>query len=157
FTDNGAFFETADEIALSSRITVNALVDPEQGGALWHLRDGLGAATPGDVGNSQLLQDMIDALSSERVPASGGFTGAARSASGLAADFLSIVSADRNAAENRQSFAVAKQDSLTVMELENGVDTDHELQKLMLIEQAYTANAKVMTTVGDMLDTLMRL
>ncbi|HHS93763.1 MAG TPA: flagellar hook-associated protein FlgK [Rhodobacterales bacterium] len=157
FTDTGAFFEAADEIALATRIKVNALIDPKQGGALWHLRDGLGAATPGDVGNSQLLQDMIDALSTERVPASGDFMGVARSASGLAADFLSIVSADRNAAENRQSYAVAKQDSLTVMELENGVDTDHELQKLMLIEQAYSANAKVMTTVGDMLDTLMRL
>jgi flagellar hook-associated protein 1 FlgK len=37
------------------------------------------------------------------------------------------------------------------------VDTDHEMQKLMLIEQAYAANAKVLMTVGAMLDTLMEL
>jgi flagellar hook-associated protein 1 len=157
FTDAGAAFVPADELGLSSRLSVNALVDPDQGGALWRLRDGLGAVAPGDAGNSRLLQDLKGALTTERVAASGDFLGVARSASGLVADFLSRVGAERTAAEGRQSYAVAQQDSLTVMELENGVDTDHELQKLMLIEQAYAANAKVITTVGDMLDTLMRL
>ena len=61
------------------------------------------------------------------------------------------------AAEGRQSFAVSQQDSLALMELENGVDTDQEMQKLMLIEHAYAANAKVISTVGEMLDAIMEL
>jgi len=32
------------------------------------------------------------------------------------------------------------------------VDTDYELQNLLLIEQSYAANARVIQTVGDMID-----
>ena len=64
---------------------------------------------------------------------------------------------ERAAAEGHQSYAVSQQDSLTTMELEDGVDTDHEMQKLMLIEQAYAANAKVISTVGEMLQAIMEL
>jgi flagellar hook-associated protein 1 FlgK len=38
-----------------------------------------------------------------------------------------------------------------------GVDTDAELQKLLVIEQAYAANARVIQTVGEMVDQLLRL
>lgn len=157
FTDSGAAFSSVDEVALSARIEVNARADPGRGGALWRLRDGLGAAVPGTAGNSALLRDLTDALGNERVPASGGFLGVARSANGLTADFLSLVSAARLHAEGAQSFSVAQQDSLTEAELNAGVDTDHEMQKLMLIEQAYAANARVITTVDAMLDALMSL
>lgn len=157
FTDAGAALDTADEVGLATRIEVNVLVDPDRGGALWRLRDGLGAAAAGDVGDSTLLQRLNAALTTERVAASGDFLGVARSASGLAADFLSRTASDRAAAEGQQSYAVARQDSLTLMELENGVDTDREMQKLMLIEQAYAANARVLTTVGDMLQRLMEI
>ncbi len=157
FTDAGAALDVSNEVGLASRITLNALVDPDQGGDLWRLRDGLGAAAPGDVGSSTLLQALNSALTTERTTASGDFLGVARSASGLAADFLSQVSMQRAAAEGHQSYAVAQQDSLTLMELEDGVDTDHELQNLMLIEQAYAANAKVINTVGEMLRVIMEL
>lgn len=157
FTDAGKVFDPAAELGLSSRLSVNALVDPGRGGALWRLRDGLGAATPGESGNSRLLQGLKEALTVAHVAASGDFLGVARSASGLAADFLSLVGAERSAAEGQQSYSVSRQDSLLAMELESGVDTDHEMQKLMLIEQAYAANAKVISTVGDMLDAIMRL
>jgi flagellar hook-associated protein 1 FlgK len=155
FTDGGAAFASADEVALSSRISVNALADPDRGGALWRLRDGLGATTPGEVGNSTLLRDLTATLGAERVPVSGGFLGVARSSGGLVADFLSLVGAARLHAEGAQSFSVAQQDSLTEAELSSGVDTDHEMQKLMLIEQAYAANARVITTIDAMLDVLM--
>lgn len=157
FTDGGVAFDGTDELGLSSRITINSRVDPDQGGAHWRLRDGLGAAVPGDVGNSLLLQDLNTALTTERATTSGGFPGLARSASGLAGDLLSLISEERNTSEARQSYAVSQQDTLTAMEYQNGVDTDHEMQKLLLIEQAYAANAKVISTVGDMLDVIMGL
>ena len=148
FTDAGAAFDPTDEVALSERLTVNALVDPAQGGAIWRLRDGLGAVAPGEVGNAQLLQDLTTALTDPRTASSAGFSTAARSSSGLAADFLSSIGADRLHAENLLASSSAQNDTLKQMELENGVDTDHEMQKLLLIEQAYAANARVIATVG---------
>src|SRR5690606_11951712 len=45
FTDRGNAFDPADELGLSARIALNAAVDPQAGGQVWRLRDGLGAAT----------------------------------------------------------------------------------------------------------------
>ena len=63
----------------------------------------------------------------------------------------------RNEAERRQGFVTAQRDALRVAEKEGGVDSDAELQKLMLIEQSYAANARVIETVGKLIDTLMRI
>lgn len=157
FTDGGAFFDPLNEIGLSARLEINALVDATRGGALWRLRDGLGAVVEGPVGNNALLVDLGNALTELRVPASGDISTGARSAGALAGDLLSLVSVDRVNAENRQSFSMARQDSLSQIELAGGVDTDQELQKLLLIEQAYSANARVITTAGEMIDTLLAI
>lgn len=157
FTDSGGAFQPVDEIALSSRLAINSAVDPAQGGATWRLRDGLGAAVPGEVGNGSLLAAMNAALTTSRIPDSGGFSGAARSASGLAAEFLSLIGAERQAADTRLSFSASQHETLKLLELETGVDTDTEMKKLMLIEQAFAANARVMTTADEMLQLLMQL
>ncbi|MFV2002411.1 MAG: flagellar basal body rod C-terminal domain-containing protein, partial [Paracoccaceae bacterium] len=157
FTDDGAAFSSVDEVGLSARLKINALVDPDAGGGLWRLRDGLGAAVPGSVGDATLLLSLADALSVARVPASGGFIGAARSAIGLASDLVSLVNADLNSFEADQSFALAQVDTLTAIELRSGVDTDYEMQQLLLIEQAFAANARVITTVDEMIKTLLGL
>ena len=157
FTDAGSAFSSTDEVALSARLQVNSRVDPAQGGAIWRLRDGLGAAAPGDVGNGSLLADLTSALTTPRAPASGSFSGAERSANGLAAEFLSLIGSDRLNAEAELSFSSSRHETLKLMEAETGVDTDAEMQKLLLIEQAYAANAKVMTTADEMLQLLMQL
>ena len=46
---------------------------------------------------------------------------------------------------------------MSQLELAQAVDSDEELQNLMLIEQAYAANAKVMTVVDQLMDTLLRI
>lgn len=155
FTDAGATFDPADEVALSSRLTLNAAVDPAQGGAIWRLRDGLGAAVLGNVGNATLLGQLVDALDAPKVAASGGFSGAARSASGLATDLLNTVAANLSHSEAQLGFDVAQNNSLREMELAQGVDTDAEMQKLMIIEQAFAANAQVVTAADEMLQLLL--
>lgn len=157
FTDNGAALNTANETGLAQRIAVNTAVDPSHGGALWRLRDGLGAATPGASGNSQLLKDLQTALQAPRIPASGGFMTGARSFSTLAADMVSGVASARVSAENEASFSAARLDTLSTMELAQGVDTDQEMQSLLVIEQAYAANAKVISTIGDMMQKLLEM
>jgi flagellar hook-associated protein 1 FlgK len=157
FTDNGAVFATADEVGLSGRLSINALVDPNAGGATWRLRDGLGAATPGPVGNSQLLQDMQTALTDLRVPASGSFGPTAQSAANLQASFLAEIGSARATSDQAVSFAAALYASAHTRLLETGVDSDQEMQRLFLIEQAYAANARMMEVVDDMMQALMRI
>jgi flagellar hook-associated protein 1 FlgK len=157
FTDNGAAFDPANELGLAQRLKLNVAVDPAQGGALWRLRDGLGAATAGPPGGTALLTALRGALTSGRNPASGGFMAGQRSFSGLAGDLLSISASNKLTAQGEQTFASARLDSLTSMEAADGVDTDQEMQSLLQIEQSYAANAKVIKAVDDMMTNLMDL
>ncbi len=156
-TDAGAAFDPLNEIGLAGRIAVNVAVDPVQGGALWRLRDGIGATAPGAVGDARRLIALSDALATPLVPASGDFIGAARSAHGLAADILSQAASARQRDEARTSHARALQDSLTSQYLENGVDTDAEMQRLLLIEEAFSANARVIQIMDDLLQQIIRI
>ena len=155
FTDAAAAFVPANETGLAQRLQLNTAADPANGGALWRLRDGLGATMPGAAGDARLIKDLQSALTAPRNPASGGFMAGARSHATLAADMLSGVAQSRLTAEGEASFASARLDTLREMEMEGGVDTDQEMQALLLIEQAYAANAKVMATVNDMIQTLL--
>ncbi|PIE14127.1 MAG: flagellar hook-associated protein FlgK [Rhodobacterales bacterium] len=157
FTDGGAAFAAADEVGLSARLSINAAVDPSAGGATWRLRDGLGAAAPGDVGQASFLQDLGAALTTLRSPASGAFSGSAYSVADLQANMLSRIGTDRHLSDQNLTFATTQLNELEALVLEDGVDSDQEMQKLMLIEQAYAANAQVMTTIDEMMQTLMRI
>lgn len=157
FTDAGGPFDPADEVGLAGRLAVNPLADPARGGALWRLRDGLGAAAPGPEGEAAGLIRLGAALEAARLPASGGFTGGARSFAGLAAEVLSLYAGARVAAEGEAGFAAARHQALRGMELAGGVDSDRELQRLLEIEKAWAANARVLQTVDDMLRTLLSI
>jgi len=157
FTDGGGPFVAADERGLAARLEVNAALDPALGGAAWRLRDGIGAAAPGLVGDARGLQRLGEALSGVRPPSSGSFGPVPRDAATLAGDLLSGVGAARVAAEADKTYAATLAASLNRDLLADGVDTDAEMQKLLLIEQAYAANARVVNTVQSMLDTLMEI
>ncbi|MDQ2090880.1 flagellar hook-associated protein FlgK [Marimonas arenosa] len=157
FTDGGLAFAAANEMGLAGRLEINAAVDPDAGGATWRLRDGLGAAVPGPVGNSQLLQDMQAALNVLRVPTSGDFGTGAQSATNLQATFLGEIGSAREVSDQAVSFAAARFSAVNTEVLEEGVDSDQEMQRLMLIEQAYAANARMMEVVDDMMQALMRI
>lgn len=157
FTDNGAIVDPLDEIGLAGRIELNALADPARGGALWRIRDGLGAPAPGPIGDSTQISALAEALSRQSLPASGNFGPAAHSSSGLAAELLSQASTARQNAESREAFATTRHDSLNEMALAEGVDTDQEMQNLLQIEQLYAANARVIQTVDALIQQLLEL
>lgn len=156
-TDGGAPFDPADETGLAGRLRLNAAADPDQGGALWRLRDGLGAAAPGLQGSTALLDGWRLALASARQPASGGFMAGERSAVALAGDALSRLATARVNADSEAGYATAFAAALEKLEADAGVDTDRELQDLMQVEQAYAANARVVKVVDDMLQQLLGL
>lgn len=157
FTDAGAGFDAADESGVSGRIAVNAAVDPAAGGMLTRLRDGLGATAPGPAGNGALLQQLADTLISRDALASGALGATARSTTGHFAGLASEIAQSRIAQDQSVSFAAARQGELVALELERGVDSDAELQRMLVIEQAFSANARMIQTLDDMMQTLLRI
>lgn len=157
FTDGPSVFDAANETGIASRISLNAAVDPLKGGELWRLRDGLAATGPGPSGNAAQISRWQQALTAPTVAASGGFISGARSFATMAADVISTISAARLGADGEVSFASARADALKNQELAGGVDTDQEMQSLLQIEQAYSANAKVIQTINDMMQTLLSM
>ena len=155
FTDSGAAFDLANETGLAGRLAINATVDPAAGGDLGRFRDGLGAVIPGDTGDSSFLTRMLNALSQAQSPASGAFSNALVSTVELAGALASQNSSARIDAEQNQAFATGRLQEYRVAEMATGVDTDQELQHLLLIEKAYAANAKVISTADEMLTTLL--
>lgn len=155
FSDAGGSFVPANELGLSQRLRLNAAVDPRQGGAIWRLRAGIAATVPGPAGNASQLVALQTALSKARTPVSGQFMNGERSFSALQSDMISAFASQRLTSETEASYAAARTDALQQLELSGGVDTDQEMQSLLLVEQAYSANAKVIQTIGSMIDTLL--
>ena len=156
-TDAGQPPDLGNSVGLAGRLAVNARLDPAQGGALWRLRDGLSAATPGPLGDGSRLSAQASAMTDARQSGAPLLSPGSRSLLGLAADFLGQTAQSRLAAEAEASFTAARADTLTQAEQENGVDTDAELQDLMAVEKVYGANAKVLKTLDDLMQLLLEV
>jgi flagellar hook-associated protein 1 FlgK len=157
FTDGAGPFDPPNEEGLAGRLAVNALADPARGGELWRLRTGLGAAAPGPVGDAALLTALADAASAPRAPASAALPPLAASLAGVAGEVQSLTARDGLSAESDLGFARARQDTLSALEKRGGVDTDQEMQKLLLIEKVYAANARVVATIDDLIARLLEI
>lgn len=157
FTDSGNPLDITAETGLANRLSLNALVDPDQGGESWRIRDGLGAVVPGDTGDARLLVVLTDVLTAIRPQSSGSFGASSQNIAGIIASVSSQVGTDRLREDRQLSFASAQVNELFQMELADGVDTDTEIQNLLILEQAYAANARVLSTVDEMFDTLLRI
>jgi flagellar hook-associated protein 1 FlgK len=157
FTDGGGAFLPADETGLSARIALNAAVDPQAGGAVHRLRDGLGAAAPGPSGNAAVLVALQAALGASRPQSSAALPPNARGLPGLAADILSLISTDRVTAETEQAYTSARFAALQDLEAARGVNVDEEMSNLLVIEKNFAANAKLIQTVDEMISTLLGL
>ncbi|KGJ03382.1 flagellar hook-associated protein 1 FlgK [Paracoccus halophilus] len=157
FTDDQGQLLAANEPGFAGRIVVNRLVDPASGGDLWRIRAGINAADPGDSGESALLNGLSEALSASRSPASGNLSSSQKTLYSLSSDISSYAASNRIRTE-----AIALQDrsraeSLRTALLGDGVDSDKEMESLLALERAYSANAKVFQSANDMLDTVLRL
>lgn len=158
FTDNGAVTNPATLNGLSGRIEINAAVDPAQGGEAYRIRDGIGAVLPAAAGSDAFVRAMISAMSDSRPTHAALQSSGALNASEGAAHLASLAGGARTQAVAQQTASQALSQSLYEAEkLETGVDTDRELQNLLLIEQAYAANARVLETVDQMIQRLMEI
>lgn len=157
FTERGGGLSATPDAGLAGRLQLNAAVDPARGGDLWRLRDGLGATAPDTSSNPALLLTYGRALATPDVPALPGLPSVGRDFAGHAASLKSLVSADRVEAEDRLAFSEGRSQDLVEQRDGGAVDIDAEMRRLIEIEQAYAANARVIQAVGDMINRLTEI
>ncbi|MCH2094478.1 MAG: flagellar hook-associated protein FlgK [Rhodobacteraceae bacterium] len=156
FTDGGSLVNAVDEVGLSSRLSLNSDLEPGAS-TLWKWRDGLGANLPGAPGDGSLIGSLKKALHSSIPGASTSLPPGNHRLSDLSDGLLSDAAALRLGAEASQGVSETRRAALVELELAEGVDTDAELQTLILIEQSYAANARVITTVDEMLQRILAI
>ncbi len=141
---------------ISGRLILNPQLEGP-GDTTWRLRNGLGmAATPsGPVSDNTLLDRMLSALTAAQPLATGAQR--ARSISGHSSDLLSMTATQRLGVEENKTIAAAQHAALNEAFAAKGVDTDKELSNLLVLEQAYAANARVISTIDAMLRKLLEL
>lgn len=155
FTDAGDAFDPMNEAGLGSRLKVNMAVLPEEGGAYHKLRDGLGAATVGPLGNAELITKIANSISASSRPSSQAFGQSEGSVSDLLNTLMSAAATKRLTAEQSQSFSAARHTMLQQEFLADGINTDDEMQVLLVLEKLYAANAKVLKAADDMLSVIL--
>lgn len=156
FTDAGADFDPLNEENLASRLSVNDIVNPDAGGDISKIRDGIGSTVSGPVGDGSVLATLKDALNASQSPASGFFA-TSGTFSVLTTDVISQFSSQRLDAETRLAHDTSRVTALVDLENQSGVSTDDELQKLLVVERAYAANAKIIQTVDEMIQAILRI
>lgn len=155
---NGLFVDAGSGSGSAGRITLNAAADPDKGGALWRIRDGMGAATQGDAGFGDYLLAMSDSVSASRSPAGFTYQSAAASSAGMASGIASYFAGVAGRSEENTSFLTGLQATLADNEISViGVDSDTELSTLMVLEQAYAANAQVLSTIDQLMQTILEI
>ncbi|MBP0484582.1 flagellar hook-associated protein FlgK [Sagittula salina] len=156
FTDAGQALTDPAAPGLAARISVNARAVPEQGGALWRIRDGLGADVQGADDDNTQVGAFIGAISGAMgFDASAGLGDnqpLSAYVSGLIATQNNTRSQAQSAAQTYAAGAVAIQGQRLSF---TGVNVDEELQQLTAIEQSYGANAQVLSVLSEMIDTLL--
>ncbi|MDN5567961.1 MAG: flagellar hook-associated protein FlgK [Paracoccus sp. (in: a-proteobacteria)] len=156
FTDQGNRATAANITGLAGRLTLNAAVDPAQGGQTWRLRSGLQTTTPGPVGAAGVLNGLLGAMDAQRAPTSTGVDGTAT----LGTRFGTLearVSTGRVNSDADLAIRSSRFSTIASSIMADGVDSDAEMQKLLQYEQSYAANARVLRAVDEMLDQILRM
>jgi len=161
FTWSGAPAMPADatiEVGLAAMISLNALIDPQQGGNSEALRDGVNFDyNPDDHASfTGRLIHMIQAMDAPLDFVSVDGTVAPRSLMNYSAATISWLEDARQtasvASENKNALMVRTNEALSNV---TSVNIDEEMTLMLQLEQSYAASAKMMQMIDEMLKTLM--
>lgn len=157
FTDDGGAFDPADTVGISARLELHDNVAMDGQAETWRFRDGLYAAAQGEPGNASQLIGYSEALAEDRTISTTKLGLISGNVNTLSASLMSRFARDSDSANNSLSYAATSYTEMAKAEQALGVDSDAELQNLMLIENAYAANAKMLTAIDEMMQTLLRI
>ena len=156
FTDAGAAYNAAQRDGLAARLAVNPAVLPAAGGALWRIRDGIGASVQGAAGDTTQINAFLSTLEAQHSFDTQAGLGDQITLAEFASNLISGQQFARVDAEQKLATLQAGVETIaTARSGSEGVNVDDELQQLAAIEQAYAANSQVMRTLTEMIDTLL--
>jgi flagellar hook-associated protein 1 FlgK len=112
---------------------------------------------PGPTGDPAGLLGLADALARSLPAPPGAAVSGPRTAATHAADLASALAGRSLAADRQNGHATGRLQALDEATAQAGIDTDAELQSLLLIERAYAANARVIRAADEMLQQLLRI
>ena len=148
---------------LAGTISLNASVDPLQGGDPSLLRDGGIAGDPayvynstGAAGFSDRLQELLD-----RFQGSLTFDGASgidttATLAGFSSSSVGWLQEARRAARDEAEYRTTLLDrSAEALSKETGVNLDEEMTRLLELERSYQASSKLISTIDTMLGSLI--
>ncbi|MDO5613766.1 MAG: flagellar hook-associated protein FlgK [Paracoccus sp. (in: a-proteobacteria)] len=157
FTDDGSLASLDAIDGLASRIRINSALNAVDGGDVWRVRDGIGATSQGSVGNGSLLDRISAALTAPKTMADAATFGGQSGLDDFAGQLSSRLGSRRVSADAELAVRNARSTTLSTRLMADGVDSDAEMRRLLQYEHAYSANAKVIQTIDDMLKTLLSI
>ena len=156
FTDNGIAFDPANITGLASRLQINSKISSTGEAEVWRIRDGLGATSPGAGSETVQINAFLEGLDTSMNAATGTGIPAEVTLRDFSAEMITSQAATRARAENDfNAAASAAEVVMSARRNSEGVNIDDEMQQLLLIEQSYAANSRVLTAVSEMIDTLI--
>ena len=156
FTDNGGAFNATNLGGLAGRIQINEQISLSGGAEIWRIRDGLGAATPGPVADPTQIAAFVTALNTPMGASVETGIPSIVTLQDFAAEMVSSQATERVRAESNFNAASSAAEVVNAARQNaEGVNIDDEMQRLLLIEQSFAANSRVLTTVSNMIDTLI--
>jgi len=165
FTTVGSSTLPTSTAGLAGLITVNASVDPSQGGNAFLLRDG-GISDPsgtnytyntnGDASYSDRISQLLTNLSATQSFGAGGgitSTGTISDYAGASVSWLETQRTDASSESTYQTTLLSQ--STTALSNGTGVNIDSQMSHMLTLEQSYQASAKLMATINSMFQSFM--
>lgn len=150
---------------LAGLISVNASVDPSQGGNLNLLRDG-GISNTGNPaytynlsGNASYgdrIQDLITKLGTSQAFDPASNIGSSATVGGYATSSVSWLEGLRQSAQASADYQnTLSQRASSALSKDTGVSLDDEMAKMLALERTYQASSRLITTIDSMLQSLL--
>lgn len=156
----GSFDSGSQKRGFSTGIRVNPalLADPSR---LVVHQTAPTTTSSGDPARPSFLRDQLQSWETDFTPAIA-LTGSTAIYRGTASQFLDrVIAAQTQASSNATALAEGQEVVLSTLRERaasiSGVDSDKELADLIEIQNIYAANARIVSTVRDMFDALLRI
>lgn len=118
----------------------------------------MNAGAPGPEGYDGLLRALVANLTEARAAPAGSGVAALAGFADLSGRISALRAESANSAETDAIFRQAQLETLREAEVAvSGVDTDRELAELLVVEEAYAANARVIQVADALIKKLLEI
>jgi flagellar hook-associated protein 1 FlgK len=163
FTTPGATSLPTSTIGLAGQISVNASVDPTQGGNALLLRDGGISGnsnytynTSGNASYTARLSQLLGNLSATQTFSPAGDISTSASLSSYASASVSWLEAQRSNVSSQSTYqSTLLNTATTALSNATGVNINNEMSKMLDLENSFSATAKLIQTIDTMFGTLI--